>query len=74
MKTIIFCITVIIAEVFGYGYLCGVENAEQKYANEISELRHNLVMADVKNSKLQRSVAIAATLVTEEEWENIRNN
>lgn len=70
MKTIIICITVIIAEVFGYGYLLGVENAEQKYSNEISELRHNLVMTDVENSKLKWDLMLAKAGVPQDEDNN----
>ena len=73
MKTIIFCITVIIAEVFGYGYLLGMENRE-KLETEVDKLNHQVVMLQSENSKLQWQLNAAATFVTEEEWENIRNN
>ena len=73
MKTIAIVIAMIVTEVFGYGYLLGMENRE-KLETEVDKLNHQVVMLQSENSKLQWQLNTAATFVTEEEWENIRNN
>ena len=62
----------IVTEVFGYGYLLGVENKE-KLETECDKLKHQVVMLQSENSRLKWQRSVAATLVTEEEWENLNN-